>query len=71
MEENKFINISIEQYSQSIIALQKLDDIKKIAQGWRMGINSGSTDDSGEYIYNTIDDDDAMLAICSILEIGI
>jgi len=31
MEENKFINISIEQYSQSIIALQKLDDIKKIA----------------------------------------
>jgi len=36
-----------------------------------MGINSGSTDDSGEYIYHTIDDDDAMLAICSILEIGI
>jgi len=31
MEENKTISVSIEQYSQSIIALQKLDDIKKIA----------------------------------------
>lgn len=69
MEENKFINISIEQYSQSIIALQKLDDIKKIAQAWRVGIRF--TDDSGESIYHTIDNDDAMLAICSILEIGI
>lgn len=68
MEENKTIDVSIEQYSQSIIALQKLDDIKKIAQAWRVGIRF--IDSSGESTYNAIDNDDAMLAICSILEIG-
>ena len=46
MEENR-INISVEQYSQSIIAMQKLEDIKKIADAWRIGIRLGDLDENG------------------------
>ena len=63
MEEKK-IQLSIDTYTECIVALQKLKDIKAIALQWRAGLEQTDCNTS------VIGDDDAMLAILSIVQYG-
>ena len=61
MEEEKKIQLSLDKYTECIVALQKLKDIKAIAQQWRAGLDQ--TDCA-----NTIGNTSAMLAVLSIVQ---
>lgn len=60
MEEEKKIQLSLDKYTECIVALQKLKDIKAIAQQWRAGLDQTDC--------NVIGNTSAMLAILSIAQ---
>lgn len=62
MEEEKKIQLSLDKYTECIVALQKLKDIKAIALQWKRGA------EQADYDTNIIGDDDAVLAILSIVQ---
>ena len=65
-KEQGQVLISLQVYKECIVAMQTLNDIKQITKGWKDGIWF-NTDENGIEKYLKIDDDDAMIAIYSLV----